>query len=450
MTFLSNSNEKKLLNILLLLAVSIFYYKIFIVYDHYPLHDEIIALDRYTEWKNFLRRNTIGNHTINSLIAVIHNSIFGYDFINLRLISFVSFVGILLVFRFLYNSVFLFLIFIIVLTSSNILFNYTYIFRGYYTAALLAILTFFYLKKYFYNINNIKNLRILLFLIFLQLFHSLFTIYIAIPSLIMILFLVLKRKIIKESFFSIFLFIILIILTYILFAFIDGFVSLHNSDLNFNFLFQNLFSILIPCIIEGLRPMFFNEYAPIDFFSLTSVFRTMYFGADYILVSEPVFLIIYLSSFLIMLFNLIKSKMTDYFSITMLLIFVFFIITFTAPPLRVHTGTIYFCLFYIMNYMDNFTFFKKKIISKLSFILCIFFITTVSPNNDFQQTKKSILKIDEFKSDCLKANKMLNQYEIWILINYYPSYCKYKYDSNMKINILFNLAPRAGLEPATN
>ena len=437
MSFLPHINEKKLLNILLLLTVSIFYYKIFIIYDHYPLHDEIIALDRYTEWKNFLRRNFIGNHTINSLIAVIHNSIFGYDFINLRLISFVSFVGILLVFRFLYNSVFLFLIFIIVLTSSNILFNYTYIFRGYYTAALLATLTFFYLKRYFNNSSCIKNLRILLFLIFLQLFHSLFTIYIAIPSLIMILFIVIKQKIIKESFFSIVIFTISLILIYILFAFIDGFVALHNSDLNFNFLFKNFFSILIPCVIEGFGPMFFNEWAPKDFFALNSVFSAMYYGADYILVSEPVFLIIYLSSFLIMLFNLFKSKMTDYFSITMLLIFIFFILTFTAPPLRVHTGTIYFCLFYIMNSMYNFNLFNKKIISKLSFILCIFFITYVSPNNNFQQTKNSILKIDEFKSDCSKANKMLNQYEIWILINYYPSYCKYKYDSGMKINILF-------------
>ena len=53
-------------------------------------------------------------------------------------------------------------------------------------------------------------------------------------------------------------------------------------------------AFLIPCVIEGFGPMFFNEWAPKDFFALNSVFSAMYYGADYILVSEPVFLIIYL------------------------------------------------------------------------------------------------------------------------------------------------------------
>ena len=56
----------------------------------------------------------------------------------MRLISFVSFVGVLFVFRALYNNVFLYLFFIIAVTTSNILFNYIYIFRGYYVATLLA------------------------------------------------------------------------------------------------------------------------------------------------------------------------------------------------------------------------------------------------------------------------------------------------------------------------
>lgn len=441
MNFLFKFNEKKLLDFLLFITVIIFYYKIFVVYDHYPLHDEIIVLDRYIEWKNFLRRDFIGNHTINSSIAVIINSIFGYNFISLRLISFVSFIVILLFFRLQYNSIFLYLIFISVVTLSNILFNYSYIFRGYYVAALLAAGIFFYLRKYFYNSDNIYNLRILLFLFFLQFFHSLFTIYITIPSLMIVSFIVLNKKITKEIIYSYILFSTSIIAIYIIFFFIEGFVSLHNSNLNFDFLFKNFITIFIPCTIRGFEAMFFSTYTPTDFFALKSVFEAMYYGVDNIFVAEPLFLIIYLSSFIIAIINLIKFRFTDYLSFTIILMFIFFILIFKAPPLRAHTGTVFFCLFYIINYISSFNLPYKKMISIISFLLCLVLIINVSPNKNFQQTKEAVIKIDKYKTNCLDANNKLSQYEIWILINYYPKQCGYKYDKNLKANILYDFAP---------
>ena len=71
-----NYKESTVLNALILLTITIFFFKIFIFYEHYPLLDEVIVLDRYLEWKNFLRKDHIGNHTINSFIGVILKSIF--------------------------------------------------------------------------------------------------------------------------------------------------------------------------------------------------------------------------------------------------------------------------------------------------------------------------------------------------------------------------------------
>ncbi len=91
MLSISNISENKILNFLIILTITIFYIKIFHLYDHYPLLDEVIVLDRYLEWKNFLRKDHIGNHTINSFIGVILKSLFGYNFETLRFISFFLF-----------------------------------------------------------------------------------------------------------------------------------------------------------------------------------------------------------------------------------------------------------------------------------------------------------------------------------------------------------------------
>ena len=94
-------------------------------------------------------------------------------------------------------------------------------------------------------------------------------------------------------------------------------------------------------------------------------------------------------------------------------------------------------IFYLINCISVLNLSNNKILSKISFIICFFLITNVTPNTDFQQTKKEILKIDEYKFDCINANDKLNQYEVWVLINYYPNRCSYKYDSDLKENIIF-------------
>ena len=94
------TSKKKFFNIYILLFIVLIFFKIFIFYDHlYPLHDEIISIDRYLEPKNFLRRDSTNNQMVLSFFGMIINTIFGFNFVLLRIISFFAFIGLVVVFK---------------------------------------------------------------------------------------------------------------------------------------------------------------------------------------------------------------------------------------------------------------------------------------------------------------------------------------------------------------
>lgn len=442
MLSISNISENKILNFLIILTITIFYIKIFHLYDHYPLLDEVIVLDRYLEWKNFLRKDHIGNHTINSFIGVILKSLFGYNFETLRFISFFCFILILLVFRLMFKKIYLYVFFLSLIIFSNILFNYMYIFRGYYVHAFLCAACFYFLKQYFLNGKHHINLKILLFLIFVQLSHSLLTIYIAIPILILILFDHFKKNEIKKNILNYFYFLILpVFFAFLVYTFLDGFIVLHSGNLNFTFLFENFFLIFFDCIKEGFSMIFFSSYTKTNFNALFDTINMIYSGYDDILVAEPIILFVYFLSLSFSIFNVLRSKKFVHLDYLILIIFTFFILTFKQPTLRVHIGPTFFCLFYIINcldqYLSNIKILEIKSYYTSSIIICVLLIISVSPNKDFQQLKSHIVKIDKYKHDCELANKELNSSEKWVLINFYPHACKHRYDGEIQDNFLY-------------
>jgi len=440
---LKNISEKKILDFLILSTIIVFYFKIFYFYDHYPLLDEVIVLDRYLEWKNFLRKDHIGNHTINSFIGVILKSIFGYNFELLRFISFFCFILILLFFRLMFKKLYLYIIFISLIVLSNALFNYMYIFRGYYVHAFLCVASFYFLKKYFVHGRNQVNLNIILFLIFVQLAHSLLTIYIAVPIFILILIDNYKNNQIKKNILNYFFYLILpVFFSFLLYSFLEGFVVLHYDNLNFNFLFKNFFLIFLECVKKGFGMIFFSAYTTTDFSSLFNTITMLYHGYDDILISEPIILLIYFLSISFALFNCLRLKTFSYLDYLIVIIFVFFILLFKSPTLRVHIGISIFCLLYIIYCLElhlskiNVSDIKSYYIT--SVIICFFVIFSASPNKDFQQLKKHIIKIDQYKHDCKIANTELNSSEKWVLINFYPDACKHRYDGKIQDNFLYD------------
>lgn len=440
---MKNISEKKILDFLILSTIIVFYFKIFYFYDHYPLLDEVIVLDRYLEWKSFLRKDHIGNHTINSFIGVILKSIFGYNFELLRFISFFCFILILLFFRLMFKNLYLYIFFISLIVLSNALFNYMYIFRGYYVHAFLCVASFYFLKKYFVHGRNQVNLNIILFLIFVQLAHSLLTIYIAVPIFILILIDNYKNNQIKNNILNYLLYLILpVFFSFLLYSFLEGFVVLHYGNLNFNFLFKNFFLIFLECVKKGFEMIFFSSYTTTNFFSLFNTITMLYHGYDDILISEPIILLIYFLSISFALFNCLRLKTFSYLDYLIVIIFVFFILLFKSPTLRVHIGISIFCLLYIINCLElylpkiNVSDIKSYYIT--SVVICFFVIFIASPNKDFQQLKNHVIKIDKYKHNCKIANTELNSSEKWVLINYYPDACKHRYDGKIQDNFLYD------------
>ena len=119
------SLKKNPLIIIVFLLAIILLVIIFLFNKHYPIHDEIITFDRYLRWHTFLRRDAPNNHLLTSLIGTISNSIFSFNFNLLRFFSFISLIGILLIYTKLYKNYYIFLFFLKIeqLLSYNFLSN---------------------------------------------------------------------------------------------------------------------------------------------------------------------------------------------------------------------------------------------------------------------------------------------------------------------------------------
>ena len=167
-----------------------------------------------------------------------------------------------------------------------------------------------------------------------------------------------------------------------------------------------------------------------------------YYGEDPIYTREVIFLFVYISSFLILIYKIKKGY--DVIDYSVLLVFIFFFILDKTPFIRVHSGTIYYCIFYIFNFVGNSDFFKEffiKLIKYRFYYISLFLILTLFLNPDikWQETKPSVDKINTVlsKNSCIEANNELNDYEIWITVSIFPYKCNYKYNFDTKKNILY-------------
>ena len=248
----------KILDIYLIFFLILIFFKIFIFYDHlYPIHDEIISIDRYLEVKNFLRRDSTNNQLLLSFFGMITKSIFGFNFVLLRMISFLSFAALVIIFRKELKNFFLINILFLIILSSDLLFNYIYLYRGYYVASLIIVLNLYFLKKYFEK-RKIKHLKYSLILSTLLCIHSIYSIYFLIPILFSIfIFIIIEKKfenikIILKYFF------LPSILIYFLIIYVTGFAQSYSGNLNLSFLLNNFYEVLINSFMPGIKTIFFS------------------------------------------------------------------------------------------------------------------------------------------------------------------------------------------------
>ena len=449
--------EKILLNLLVFCSLILLFVKFFLLEKVYPLSDEIIVIERYTEWHNFLWRNNVGNHTINSFFAVVIKSILGENLLYYRFISFLFFSFILILFKKLYPSILLCCAFILIIISSQLLTNYIWIFRGYYSWAFFTVLNFFYLKKFSENNFDNKNYNILLVINLVLLCHSLFTLYIVIPVFITLSLIFLKDFIIEDKSFNrrkklinFFLFFLIpVSIFYFLIIVIEGFTIIHSDNLNLKFFFLNLFDIVREGFIPGFKNIFLNSH--LDKFIneknfLNNLFKSLigntFDGNDTNLQTEPQFtiLIIYIVSLIILLYRAFYFKL-KYLDLVIANIFLFFFFINYIPEPRVHVGIVFFNVFYISDNIFNVS---KKIKNHFTVILPLLFLTfyllsKTEIDKKILTTKIAIDKIDSLKSkhSCYELNYLFNDEEIWIIKNFYKKYCNFYYDYKNEKNVLF-------------
>ena len=402
----------------------IVFFKFFILQEQIPLHDEVTAVERFTEIQNFLRKDGVNNHTLISIYGTLIRSLFGFNLILFRLISFLSFVGILFIFNRIFKNYLFLLFFLLIIYNSNSLFNSINIFRGYYIYSFISCVLFYLLLKIKIKENNFKEINYIFIFLFLITINALYGIYICLPILCS-LFIYKFRQI----FFYIngfIYFFIPVLFFYLIFFFLDGLIINNNSNLNMNFITNNLNLILIDNIKTGFINIFNatpeliknNEYK-----SYFYTFKRFLYGEDPVYSKEYLFIIIYLISISLIIINCFKKF--DLFDIIISLIFIIFFLIDKDPFIRVHAGTIFFCIFYIFyNFKFRINFFNKfdnnNNINLLILFAVIILTISQNPNTKWQQTKPSIDKINEVLliNSCITANDILYQYEIWITKKY--------------------------------
>ena len=411
--------------IFLFIVLSIVFLKIFFLSELYPMHDEIISFDRYLDWHRVFRKDVPNNHFLLSIIGTITKYIFGFNFYILRFISFLSFILISYYFVKTFENIYIILAFFLIIFSSELIFNYSYLYRGYYLSSFISILIFIELN-FIYKLKNKENLRLVFFLSSLLFVHSIYTIYIVLPIFVVTFANSLKIRKYKEYLkdFFIYFFIPSIIITY-LNIFVTGFAEKFTGNLNINFILNNFLLVIKDTFEPGFSAIFLNEYTSNSDknFSLFILFDT---GLTLLKRDLTIFLI-FTVSLIISVIKIIKknANVIDY------IIFVFFITYFLInkePFTRVFVGIIYFFIFYIFSNIPDINYFKKKNIKIIYLLIFIFVLTYTTPSQQFQQLKKEIIKINEKNMTCEEYNSFLNDYEVWVLINFYQDMCFYYWD----------------------
>ena len=437
-------NQNLWIKILAILTLVVFYLKLFIFNEIYPLHDEIIGIDRFTDPWNFFRRNGTANHQLLSFFAFIIKFLFGYNFIFYRLISFVAFAGIIFYLLKFSKNLYVFFIFIFFITFSDLLFNYIYIFRGYQIYALISVMLFYYLNLLTLKQKE-KYFNYILFLNVLLLCHSFYTAYIVIPILFYLFLITLTENTVNRIKNTFLYFITPLCLFYFFLIYLEGFILNTSIDIKsngaliylINFLSFNNFFLFFE---SGFNSIFLApEFSTTFSFKYYNLFN-YFFNEGGLEGSLNIIFLIYITALVICLYRFFfikkNNKHLEYIIIFIITFYLFHTFFYKPPFKRVHVGSSYFFIFYIISNI-NFEFLKKKYVNLSFFILTLILLSLAKPSPNFWETKDVVDKINTFKGSCEEANQF-DEYVTWILINYYPDRCNYRYDFQKNKNILFS------------
>jgi hypothetical protein len=271
--------------------------------------------------------------------------------------------------------------------------------------------------------------------------HSLYTLYIVLPILFSIGYFFFKNKKIKfflTNFIKYF-FIPIIFISY-LNILVSGFTIEFSQNLNIDYFFQNALIVLKKTFLSGFKSVFTEVFLEYDVKNQNV--NTILEPIFNLFSDQPTLFFIYFISFIVFLNKLFLKKI-EVLDLIIFLFFIFYLIAKKSPPERTYVGFVYFFIFYILKNMElfinnNSNFIKyENIINCILFTALFYLLITFKINTSYTwQLKKDVEKINTNWINCEIANKHLDQYQVWILINIYQKKCFYYYDAKNKINIL--------------
>ena len=406
---------KKKFHLIIFAIVTLIYYIFFI--ENSPNHDELVNITLYLHPELFFLKNFPNNHVLISIIGYLIETIFESNLIYFRLISFISFIAIIFI---LHNSLknnILTLTVLTLITLSEYLSNYSFLFRGYYISSLLFVLIYFLLKNHL-NDFKVKNLILIFIITNILILTLVSNLYLILPIIISIFIFDFQRKKLNLKIWLLY-FILPTILIQILTIFITGVIWLKIFDINFFNIQSNFYQIFY----YGIDRIYFHEgIKDISLFvNFSDFFKTFY--------KHPIILLIFLISFLISLKNIL-SKDYKFFDLLIFLFFIIFLIVNKFPPIRVFIPFVYFHLLYIFSNMRQYL--KFNISNKIFYFLIFINLVLFYKLDHFKSIntyENRIIQIDKLIINCKFTNDKLSEIDKHM---YYFALLKKCNDRNLK------------------
>lgn len=352
--------------------------------------DEIYSINFYSNFYTFFVVSLPNNHVLTNFLGALGTIFFGYNIYYFKFVSFFFLFLTLLIFNSFFRDYKFLLFFFLLFFLSDNLYNYSYLFRGYYLSSFIFSLVFILLYKNFLFFTK-KNFNIIFLLLVLLTVHSVYVLFLVFPILISNFYLA-KKTLGKKAIlinFLIFFVLPLFILEFTKLA-LTGLFNLRKvvnlSDFNSLFYYfitdhntlplepaknqiYNFFLNLLNVIGSGINLVYLNDWI------YGQLYKEKYIISYRFFINDPVLFFIFFFSMLFSIKNLIQKN----FNILDFIILFFFIISFLSMkrmPERTYIGYVGFFIFYLFHNIKYLKFFNfQKKLFNIFFFLFIFLIS---------------------------------------------------------------------------
>lgn len=431
---INNFSYNFVTKISIIILLFLLFYKLHFQFSIPASGDELNSILVYSSnIKTLFLKNFPGNVTFYHFFGYLKSKVIGYDLITYRSLTFIFFLlhfWILKKMKFQNNFKIGFYLLIITSYISYYIGQYS----GYLFSSFLYVLIYYLVKcnkKKDYN-------KIILILLFVQIYNHLVNLYLVLPILISIFFYS-KKKIIFFKEFLIYFF-LPVSFFYLMSCISTGLseLKISNTDLSYatSFLFNDFFNI----IKIGFTRIFFYEA-----YSSANKFEIIQFIINFIIFDKIIF-VIFILSFICAIINLKYKNISTIYSVIIIFhSFMFFLIN-KDPALRIFSGFYCFYIFFIFDFLRNNYYFMKVEKNKFIFIFLLILLVISVFKFDYKKIIETNINFPDFtffeeivSTKYLQKNCYLKNYNFTEIQkrNYYFNYiniCKKKFDLSEFIN----------------